>query len=270
LANQNAFVAPALERRRLKLAGASVHANDEMMSRSDTRDNPDVTTIEPPVANPSPNRRRRLTRPEAQALTRRRLLDAAADVFGEKGFRVASLADVADRAGYTIGAVYSNFASKDELFRALMRERLRMAEAALAAAFPDNESISSAPAGSVEDRIEQELDRMAAGEDAVPLRWWRLLYEYRAYAATDPAAWAELSDLDRRCREIIAGHIERFAASVGQVLPMSGMELAELTLALTDGLRAAHADGRSTMSSGEGLRLVVKALMVTAARVDPA
>ena len=234
------------------------------------RDNPDVTTIEPPVANPSPNRRRRLTRPEAQALTRRRLLDAAADVFGEKGFRAASLTDVADRAGYTIGAVYSNFASKDELFHALMRERLRMTEAGLAAAFPDNESISGALAGSVEDRIEQELDRMAAGEDAVPPRWWRLLYEYRAYAATDPAARAELSDLDRRCREIIAGHIERFAASVGQVLPMSGMELAELTLALTDGLRAAHADGRCTMTSGEGLRVVVRALMATAARVDPA
>lgn len=215
-------------------------------------------------------RRRRRSRSEAQALTRRRVLEAAADVFGEQGFRAASLTDVADRAGYTIGAVYSNFASKDDLFHALMRERLRMAEEGLAAAFREDESSAASSTVPAEDRIERELDRMAAAEDAVPPRWWRLLYEYRAYAATDPALWAELSDADRRCREIIARHIERFSAAVGQVLPIPAIELAELSMALTDGLRAAHAEGRSTMTSGEGLRLVVSALMATTPRADPA
>ncbi len=215
-------------------------------------------------------RHRRLTRPEAQALTRRRLLEAAAEVFGEKGFRASSLTDVADRAGYTIGAVYSNFAGKDEVFHALMRERLRIAEESLAAAFHEDDSNSDPSAVSVEERIDRELDRMAAAEDAVPPRWWRLLYEYRTYAVTVPAAWAELSDAERRCREIIARHIERFAASVGIVLPMSAMEITELSQALTDGLRAAHADGRSSMTSGEGLRRVVGAMMATAARIDPA
>ena len=238
--------------------------------RPDTRDNPDVKTVERQVTPPARigGRRRRLTRAEAQAVTRRRLLDAAADVFGDQGFRAASLTDVADRAGYTIGAVYSNFASKDELFHALMGERLRMTEEGLAAAFRDGGSSVASSTGSVEDRIERELDRMAAAEDAVPPRWWRLLYEYRAYAATDPVAWAEVSDADRRCREIIARHIERFAASVGQVLPMPAIEAAELTMALVDGLRAAHADGRSTMTAGEGLRLVVSALMAMSAQVD--
>jgi AcrR family transcriptional regulator len=239
---------------------------------SDTRDNPDVKTAESRVAKPGPpgRRRRRLTRPEAQALTRRRLLDAAAEVFGEKGFRAASLTDVADRAGYTIGAVYSNFASKDELFHGLMRERLRMTEEGLAAAFRGDGSIPGPSTGTPEDRIERELDQMAAAEDAVPPGWWRLLYEYRAYAATDPAAWAEMCDADRRCREIIARHIERFATAVGIVLPMSAVETAELSMALTDGLRAAHAEGRSTMTSGEGLRRVVGAMIATSARVDPA
>lgn len=242
------------------------------MVRPDTRDNPDVNTIEPRVEKPGAtgHRRRRLTRPEAQALTRRRLLAAAADVFSEKGFRGASLTDVADRAGYTIGAVYSNFASKDEVFHALMRERIRMAEEGLAAAFQDHQPSAPSSTDSVEDQIERELDRMAAAEDAVPPRWWRLLYEYRAYAATNPAAWAEQSDADRRCREIMARYIERFAAAVGLVLPMSASEAAELNMALTDGLRAAHAEGRSTMTAGEGLRRVVKALLATSARIDPA
>ena len=177
--------------------------------------------------------------------------------------------DVADRAGYTIGAVYSNFASKDELFHGLMRERLRMAEAMLAAAFPDNDADLGLAGGSVEERIEQELDRMARDEDSVPPGWWRLLYEYRTFAADDPAAWAELAASERRCREIIAAWIERFAASTGVVLPVPAIELAELSTALTDGLRAAHADGRSRMSSGEGLRLVVKAFLATSPRIDP-
>jgi AcrR family transcriptional regulator len=202
-------------------------------------------------------------------MTRRRVLEAAAEVFGEKGFRAASLTDVADRAGHTIGAVYSNFASKDELFRAMMGERIHFFEEGLAAALKDDTAEFASSNASVEDRIERELDRIAAGEDAVPPRWWRLLYEYRAYAQSDPAAAAELSTMDRRCREIMADYIERFAAAVGLVLPIPAIEAAELNMALTDGLRAAHAEGRSRMTAGEGLRLVVGALLAGSPRIDP-
>jgi len=79
-----------------------------------------------------------------------------------------------------------------------------------------------------------------------------------------------LSSSERRCREIVARHIERFTAAVGLVLPSSAIELAELSMALTDGLRAAHADGRSAMTSGAGLRLVVAALIATSTRGDSA
>jgi AcrR family transcriptional regulator len=232
-----------------------------------------VKAVDSRAAQPADPVRRRLTRAEAQAQTRRRVLEAAADVFGEKGFRAASLSDVADRAGHTIGAVYSNFASKDDVFRALMVERLRLFEAGLEAAVAyqptTGHSNMAAEAGSREERIESALDQMAASENAVPPRWWRLLYEYRTYAAADPAAWAELATLERRCRELIARRIEGFAAAFGTALPRSPMELAELTMALTDGLRAAHAEGRSAMTSGEGLRLVVKALIASSEQTDP-
>jgi AcrR family transcriptional regulator len=205
----------------------------------------------------------RLRRHESQSLTRARLLEAAGDVFAEKGFRGATITDVADRAGYTIGAVYSNFESKDALFRALMTERLEQLESDLAAAFGDE---GADLRGSVDERIERELDRLQAAEDAVPARWWRLVSEYRAYVRDQPEANAELSALDRRCREIIARHVDRFAADVGIDLPIPPIVLVELMNALIDGLRAAHAEGRASMTSGEGVRLVV-GTMIGASRV---
>jgi AcrR family transcriptional regulator len=60
--------------------------------------------------------RRRLTRAEAKNRTRQLLLEAAASVFARKGFAGASVEEIAEAAGYSIGAVYSNFGSKEELF----------------------------------------------------------------------------------------------------------------------------------------------------------
>src|SRR5690606_23191093 len=54
--------------------------------------------------------------------TRRRLLDAAAQVFAEVGLDAASVEAVCDRAGFTRGAFYSNFETKDQLFLELARE----------------------------------------------------------------------------------------------------------------------------------------------------
>ena len=66
----------------------------------------------------------RLTREEKKARTRAQLIDAAATVFARRGFVAASLDEVAEEAGLTKGAVYSNFDSKDDLFQAVMDDRL--------------------------------------------------------------------------------------------------------------------------------------------------
>jgi AcrR family transcriptional regulator len=68
--------------------------------------------------------RRRLTRAERQAATRAALIDAAARVFAERGFMGASGEAITERAGYTRGAFYSNFGSKEELFAELLQERV--------------------------------------------------------------------------------------------------------------------------------------------------
>ena len=64
--------------------------------------------------------RRRLTREESKARTRQELLRAASRLFLRNGFVATSLSDIAEEAGLTKGAVYSNFESKEELFLALL------------------------------------------------------------------------------------------------------------------------------------------------------
>lgn len=61
----------------------------------------------------------RWTRERRLEHTRSLLLDAAEEVFAEKGFMAASLDDIAHAAGYTKGAIYKHFATKEDLFLAV-------------------------------------------------------------------------------------------------------------------------------------------------------
>ena len=61
--------------------------------------------------------RRQQRRVHHQELSRAQLLDAAEEVFGRKGFHEATLKEVAERAGFSVGSVYSFFENKDDLFR---------------------------------------------------------------------------------------------------------------------------------------------------------
>ncbi|NUO62907.1 MAG: TetR/AcrR family transcriptional regulator [Gemmatimonadaceae bacterium] len=96
---------------------------------------------------PVKSARRRPTRPPARERRRRpderpaQILEAALDVFGEKGLAAARLDDIAKRAGVAKGTIYLYFPNKDELFRAVIRStvvaELDRAESVLAAGPPD-------------------------------------------------------------------------------------------------------------------------------------
>ncbi|MGH8975530.1 MAG: TetR family transcriptional regulator, partial [Acidimicrobiia bacterium] len=77
--------------------------------------------------------RNRLTREESRAQTRARLLESAAALFAERGFHGTSVEDIAERAGFSRGAFYSNFEHKADLFLALLDDRLAGDLAALEA-----------------------------------------------------------------------------------------------------------------------------------------
>jgi AcrR family transcriptional regulator len=166
------------------------------------------------------------TRP-TRAQTRRRILDAAATAFAECGIATTSITDITAAAGLTKGAVYSNFASKDELVLAIMEERLveRMLDAT--AAFDELADTGDA-AREAGLRLLQAVHADAA--------WHRLFLEYWGLAMRDEQIHAGLAARRQALRDAIAGAIERAADARGLTLPLSPTNLAVAILALSNGL----------------------------------
>ncbi len=75
------------------------------------------------MSSPVSADRRSIRRQQQQELSRAHLLDAAEDVFGRRGFALATLKEIAELAGFAVGSVYLFFPSKEELFRAVYLRR---------------------------------------------------------------------------------------------------------------------------------------------------
>jgi AcrR family transcriptional regulator len=76
-------------------------------------------------------RQQRLTRRESQQATRDRLIQAAEKAFIRSGFDASPVERIAEEAGFSRGAFYSNFRSKDELFIAVLDKKRREIAGAL-------------------------------------------------------------------------------------------------------------------------------------------
>jgi AcrR family transcriptional regulator len=168
----------------------------------------------------------RLTREESRQRTRERLLDAAAEVFNRLGYHGASLEAVAEAAGYTKGAVYSNFATKGELFAALLR---RYTDQRLAT---QREILERASLDELADAAGAILERQRTEQGS----WDLLQVEFWLAAMRDPELLAMLAEgTDQRYRD--SGElIDRKLAEGGLTSQFSGYELARLINALGSGL----------------------------------
>jgi AcrR family transcriptional regulator len=169
----------------------------------------------------------RLSRDARRAQTRERLLDAAADVFNRLGYHGASLEAVADAAGYTKGAVYSNFASKAELFFALAERRSVAANMdGVSRAFLD---VSLA-------EFIDAMGEMLRAQAARDQEWDVLTIEVWLAAMRDPALRAIVAHDYRQMRDEYGPLIEQKLAEEGITTPFSARELGSLVSALGSGL----------------------------------
>jgi AcrR family transcriptional regulator len=167
-----------------------------------------------------------LTPERRRAMTREHLIEAAAAVFARDGYYGASLDDVAATAGFTKGAVYSNFKNKEDLFLALLDHRIESQMAAFAAEL-------DAPAASGDEQLPRIQDLIAGSFDQ---EQGALHYEFMAYAARNPEVRAKLAARARRARDatirLITEEHERLGTVPAYPIPV----LAQMMLALFDGL----------------------------------
>lgn len=136
---------------------------------------------EPEVATASTPGSGRPSRAQRKEMTRELLLDAAIEVFAQKGYHGASLDDVADAAGFTKGAVYSNFTRKSDLFRALLEREAGRHDQALA------ETVSRVPLELLPDVAAELLASPEADQETQTL-----LVEFWLAAARDSSLRAAL------------------------------------------------------------------------------
>jgi AcrR family transcriptional regulator len=167
-----------------------------------------------------------LTPERRRAMTREHLLEAAAVVFARNGYHGASLDEVAAAAGFTKGAVYSNFKSKEDLFLALLDHRIETMTAAFSAEL-------DAPAESGDDQLRRIQALIARGFD-----WDQgaLHFEFMAYAARNPETRAKLAASARRGRDATVRLITEEHERLGTVPAYPIPVLAQMMLSLFDGL----------------------------------
>ncbi|MCV2393725.1 TetR/AcrR family transcriptional regulator [Actinotalea sp. M2MS4P-6] len=123
-----------------------------------------------------------------RARTRERLMDAAFEVFAEVGVAASSVEQITERAGFTRGAFYSNFSSKEELFLALIARGNAVWVARLTEQVEELLPDSTGTGPTIID--EDVIGRLVAGVLSGPydLKLWGLVQsEFRMMALRDPA-----------------------------------------------------------------------------------
>ena len=171
--------------------------------------------------------RQRLSRAEKSAQTRAELMASARQLFLRRGFHAASLELVAEEAGFTIGAVYSRFGSKADLFLAILDERI--------------------------DQIVAEVARVAASDQPLPAHaellagrrmallerereWFPLVLEFWSHAARDQRLRREFGARHERLVGAYAALIEADYARLGLTLPLAPEVLARAVVAMGNGI----------------------------------
>jgi len=159
-------------------------------------------------------------------LTRAQLLDAAERVFAREGLRGASIETIAEEAGYSHGAIYSNFKGKEDLFLVLVEERIDARLAQVYAAADDELSRGSEPL----EAARRYVSILQHERDAV-----LLLVDFWNQAVRDPAAAAKFAERHARMRTLIGRMVEGVAHDAGLELALPRDQVATALIALTNG-----------------------------------
>jgi AcrR family transcriptional regulator len=188
------------------------------------------------------------TRAERQAQTREDLIDAAEELFTANGFHATSLDAVAIAAGYTKGAVYSNFSSKEDLFFAVYERRVARHEAHVAELFAEPH-----------DAREAILRVIAAVGDLRRRRqdgWMAVFLEFWTHVLRHPEHRARFGEAHSRAVAPFKDALERFADQRGITLAIPADQLAVAMFAMENGIGLERLTDPESADADLPLRLV--------------
>jgi AcrR family transcriptional regulator len=196
----------------------------------------------------------RWTRQRRVEHTRNLLLDAAEEVVARQGFGAAALEVIADAAGYTRGAIYSHFGTKEELFLAVMERRLQRFLDGFADIVDSFHSLSDLDVDKLADRWR---DLTIGRPDSAALG-----YEFTLFLLRNPDARARVAAQRQETVHSLADYIAAHIEQLGGRLRVPAQTLARLLIATNEGVTlAGHIDGED---------LYRPFLQVVMANVEPA
>jgi len=170
---------------------------------------------------------KRLTHAERKLHTRTDLVTSARQVFLKRGFHGASLDEIAESAGYSKGAVYSNFSGKDELFLAVFdAHQERRARALTAIVFREKR---------LQDAYHAIAQSMSTVNDQEP-RWTPLLLEFWMHASRHEKLRTSVSERRERFLDLIADLIDELGRRYGVEFALTTKEIARGSAALSRGM----------------------------------
>jgi len=173
----------------------------------------------------------RKTRAERQAETRQRLSDSAQTQFSRKGFAAATIDEIAEGAGFSRGAFYSNFSTKEDLAVALLDRQM----AADVARFTELARAAHGNPGKIAEELRAAYQAIERQDDLELLRLEMLMLARRS----DTFA-ARCRTLFSQQHERAIGLIGHLFAAAGRVPPMDPALLASMILALRSGAALLH------------------------------
>lgn len=196
----------------------------------------------------------RLTREESRQQTRTRLLDSAQEIFASHGYAGASVEQIAEHAGYSKGAVYSNFESKEALFLELLKRQMSQEMSELKALMET--------AGSRQEILGALKQRYSSLEKQISLAM--LASEFQLQAGRRLEFAAPFAALYRDQRKAIAGLVRLVAQKSGVPAPANALEVATSLMAFTHGIalqRAADPKSVPAAAAGRTIEIYLGAIL---------
>jgi AcrR family transcriptional regulator len=185
--------------------------------------------------------------------TNERLLNAAEQAFAEHGFHGVSIAELCTRAGYTTGAFYSNYGSKEELFLALFTRRSEVVLKQLGEAV-DQAVVSEHPIATFVE--------LASVVDEETRTWFLISTEFTLHAIRNPEAAEALARHDAATRAAIAELLAPLLATTPSEAPERDLDmLMRLVVAVREGGLAQSLVEPAALPHGELERRFLPALL---------